>query len=126
MITLDSQELGGLSEEILRRQQIIEEQLAELKEITARLTSEEQRDLVEAIKQKDADAERQGEQVCFHFYRQSNGWCHYPLLRPLTAIWAMMSVNAQTTTQKRIHTVDSAKAYSQYQTQDVCAGASLL
>ena len=86
---LDSQELGGLSEEILRRQKIIEGQLAELKEITGRLTPEEQQNLVEAIKQKDADAEKQKEQVCFQSYRHPKG-C-YPVLCPQDAILAIMS-----------------------------------
>ena len=64
VMTLNSGELSSLSEEILRRQRIIDEQLAELKEITVRLTPEEQKELLEVIKQKDADAVEQREQVC--------------------------------------------------------------
>jgi hypothetical protein len=53
-----------LSEEIKRRQRIIAEQLAELKQITARLTPEERKALDQAISQTDADTQERGvEQV---------------------------------------------------------------
>ena len=64
VLTLNREELSALSEEILRRQRIIDEQLAELKEITGRLTPEEQKELLDVIEQKDADAAKQREQVC--------------------------------------------------------------
>ncbi len=65
VLTLNREELGALSEEILRRQRIIDGQLAELKEITGRLTPEEQKELLDVIKQqKDADAAKQRKQVC--------------------------------------------------------------
>ena len=91
VMPLDSQELGGLSEEILRRQKIIEEQLAELEEITGRLTPEEQQDLVEAVKQKDADADKQREQVCCQCSPIQNNGVAAPVLCPQAAILAVMS-----------------------------------
>lgn len=60
---MSSKKLGALSEEIQRRQKIIDEQLAELKEITGRLTPEEQKALVEVIKEKDAEIQEQTMQV---------------------------------------------------------------
>jgi len=60
---VSSKKLGALSEEIQRRQKIIDEQLAELKEITGRLTPEEQKALVEVIKEKDAEIQEQTMQV---------------------------------------------------------------
>ena len=80
VMILYSEELGALSEEILRRQRIIDEQLAELKEITGRLTPEEQKELLEVIKQKDADAVEQGQQVCSKSHpiwmTDDAGWRH--------------------------------------------------
>ena len=63
IVFVSSQKLGALSEEIQRRQKIIDEQLAELKEITGRLTPEEQKVLLEVIKEKDADNQENTMQV---------------------------------------------------------------
>ncbi len=63
IVSVSSKKLGALSEEIQRRQKIIDEQLAELKEITGRLTPEEQKALVEVIKEKDAEIQEQTMQV---------------------------------------------------------------
>ena len=63
MTNLDSRGLGALSEDILKRQRVIDEQLAELREITGRLTSEEQKALAVAIRQNDADTLGNDEQV---------------------------------------------------------------
>ena len=53
----------SLSEEIQRRQRIIEEQLGELKQITARLSPEEQQILLQAVEQKDEGAHIEPGQV---------------------------------------------------------------
>jgi len=63
IVSVSSKKLGALSEEIQRRQKVIDEQLAELKEITGRLTPEEQKALVEVIKEKDAETQEQTMQV---------------------------------------------------------------
>ena len=53
----------SLSEEIQRRQRIIEEQLAELKQITASLSPEEQQILLQAVEQKDEEIRNKPRQV---------------------------------------------------------------
>ena len=57
------EEAESLSEEIQRRQRIIEEQLAELKQISARLSPEEQQILLQAVEEKDGEAQIKPEQV---------------------------------------------------------------
>ena len=57
------EEAESLSEEIQRRQRIIKEQLAELKQITARLSPEERQILLQAVEQKDDEASNDSEQV---------------------------------------------------------------